>query len=232
MRKFCLIGGMGPQATMLYYSLINAKYRSLVSTENYPEFMIINMDLYLVDQFMEREDYSGLTDYLLEGLNRAHQCGAEFAAMVANTPHQVFPELVKRSPLKLISIVEATCRRAGNLNLTKSLLLGTKYTMQLDFYPSTMSKYGIEILVPSPEEQNYIHRKIFDELDQGIILDKTRDNFLEIIKHTEKSHNIDSVILGCTEIPLLLTENYIKNLVFLDTARIHVNEIVDEMLEK
>lgn len=228
MKKFCLIGGMGPQATILYYNLINAKYKSLVFSENYPEFMIINLDLYLVDQFMERRDYSGLSDYLLKALHRAYQDGAEFAAMVANTPHQVFPELAEVSPLKLISIVEVTCRRAGKQNLNKSLLLGTKYTMQLDFYPSAMSEYGIEIVVPSIEEQKYIHRKIFDELDKGLILDQTRDGFLEIINQIAENQNIDSVILGCTEIPLVLTEKDIKNLVVLDTARIHV----DEMLAK
>jgi aspartate racemase len=231
MKKFCLIGGMGPQATILYYNLINAKYRSLVRSENYPEFIVINMNLYLIDQFMEIEDYLGLTDYLLNALHRAYDCGTEFAAMGANTPHQVFPELREKSPLPLISIVKATGRRADKLNLKKSLLLGTKYTMQLRFYPQNMKEYGVEVVVPGEEEQNYIHRKIFSELDRGMILSETRSEFLNIVAKSQKKHRIDSVILGCTEIPLLISENNIEDIKVLNTAAIPVDEIVDEILK-
>lgn len=140
---------------------------------------------------------------------RAH---AEVALVAANTPHMVFDELQRRSPIPLVSIVEATCAEVAARGLRKPALFGTRFTMQSHFYPD-------DFVRPSAEEQDVIHGIYFGELVKGIFRDESRARLLAIIDAMLARHGIDGVILGGTELPLILHEAPVP---LLDTTRIHV----------
>ncbi|MCP4176592.1 MAG: amino acid racemase, partial [bacterium] len=156
--------------------------------------------------------------------------GAEFAVIASNTPHIVYNKLKSRSPLPLLSIVEATCREAKKLNLKNPGLLGTKLTMESDFYMKPFIKKGMSIAVPTKPEQKLIHHRLFSEIELGIFKDSTKKELLSIIKRMIKEDRIDSIILGCTELPLILTESQ-YNIPFLNTTAIHCNNIIEYCLK-
>ena len=160
--------------------------------------------------------------------------GAEIGAMASNTPHKIFDEIQNNTKLPLLSIVKATCDEARKKNLTRLLLLGTKFTMVSDFYLNQFNQFGIELVVPKNSEQDYIHDKIFKEIEHGELLADTRQRMLDIIdNHRDKI--LDGVIFGCTELPLLIHKDNI-DLYYLNTTQLHIDAIVracfDERQEK
>ena len=160
----------------------------------------------------------------MEALKRA---GAEFAAIASNTPHIVFDEVQARSPLPLVSIVEETCRKAKALGFKKPGLLGTGFTMRADFYRKVFSREGLPLAVPDEADIDLIHKRLFTEIELGIIKDSTRKELVDIIGSIVKKDGLDSIILGCTELPLILDKaGY--GVPVLDTTQIHVDAIVRE----
>ena len=135
MKTLGIIGGLGPESTVDYYQRIIALHRERMRDGHYPEFVIVSVDLRKGLDFMEAGDLSGMADFLLEAIGKLARAGAEFGIISANTPHIVFDEVAARSPIPLISIVEATCAAAKAQNLKRLALFGTRYTMQADFYP-------------------------------------------------------------------------------------------------
>jgi len=156
--------------------------------------------------------------------------GADFAALAANTPHAVFPELRDRASIPLISIVETACKGAEVKRLRRLGLLGTRFTMQGRFYAEVFDRAGLEIVVPAPEEQAYVHDRYMNELVRGVFLDGTRDQMLAITRRLRSEEAIDGLILGGTELPLLLRGPTAEGIPLLDTTMLHVEEIVAEML--
>jgi aspartate racemase len=161
-----------------------------------------------------------------EKLQRA---GVDFAALTANTPHIVFDELQQRTTLPLISIVEAACERTHSLGLKSVGLFGTRYTMQAPFYPKVFARTDVKLVTPIEEEQNYIHEKYFGELLKDVFLPETRAQFLHIADEMKARDGVDAVILGGTEIPLLLRTEEHNGIKLLDTTRIHVDRLISEM---
>jgi aspartate racemase len=143
----------------------------------------------------------------------------------------LFNEIQSKSPLPLISIVEAARNEAETLKVKKAGLIGTKFTMEASFYQDVFSKSGIQIVVPSPENIKIINEKLFSEIELGIFKDETRELMLGIIKNMIHSSNIDSLILGCTEFPIMFTEPKYFGIPFLNTTSIHVGEIVKKCIE-
>src|SRR5262249_27173759 len=148
---------------------------------HYPEFVIVNVDLRKGLDFMDAADLSGMAGYLLEGIENLARAGADFGIISANTPHIVFDEVAPKSPIPLISIVETTCATAKAQKLKRLLLLGTRYTMQADFYQKVFAREGIELLVPDLPDQDYLHEKYFSELVPGKFLPETRAGLLAIV---------------------------------------------------
>ena len=156
MKTLGIIGGLGPESTLDYYQRIIALFRERTGDRHYPEFVIASVDLRKGLDFMEANDLSGMGNFLLEAIGKLARAGVDFGIISANTPHIVFDEIASKSPVPLISIVEATCAAAKMQKLKRLALMGTRYTMQSDFYPKVFTRDGIELFVPEPHDQDYI----------------------------------------------------------------------------
>ena len=225
MKTVGVIGGIGPESTIEYYRLLVAAYRAQKPDGSYPPVIINSINLKAVVDLLEANDLAGVTDCFVAEIKKLAGAGAECGLLAANTPHIVFDEIRCRSPIPLVSIVEATCEAARLLGLKRLGLLGTRFTMQGNFYPNVFSKAEIALVVPQPDEQTYIHDKYMGELVKGIILPETRQRLLAIVDRLKERESIDGVILGGTELPLILGDVTDRGIPFLDTTRIHVQAI-------
>lgn len=224
-----ILGGTGPESTIDYYQQIIALYRRQRPDGSYPPLLINSIDLKRAVDLLTANDLAGLAAYLVEAFERLARAGADFGVISANTPHIVFDELRRRSPLPLISIVEATCRAAQAQGMKKVGLLGTRFTMTAGFYQKVFSEQGIALAVPGEEERAWVHEKYMGELVEGVFLPATREGFLKVMEGLKQREGIQGVILGGTELPLLLRDAACA-VPLLDTTRIHVQEIVAAML--
>lgn len=229
MKTLGLIGGTGPESTIEYYRLLVAKYREQADGHS-PPLIITSVDLKQMVEWMTAGNLAAVTDNLAAEFERLRNAGADFAALTANTPHIVFDELKQRSPLPLISIVEATCEEAQSRGLKTVGLFGTRFTMQAPFYPAVFSRAGIKLVIPNDTEQDYIHEIYLGELLKDLFLPETRARLLEIADEMKRRDNIEGLILGGTELPLVLRADEHNGMPLLDTTRIHVNKLVTEML--
>jgi aspartate racemase len=224
-----LIAGVGPESTIDYYREIIHEYRSRITDGSYPPLILNSVNLTKLLRLMNTNDLPGVAEYLVEEIDRLVRAGATFGAITANTPHIVFNEVQQRSAIPLLSIVEATCDQAKAMNLKRLALLGTRFTMQSNFYADIFIKEGLNLIVPNEAEQAYIHEKYFSELVLGTFLPETRERLISIADRMKEQEGIEGVILGGTELPLILQEPP-PGLVFLDTTKIHVQRIVDRLL--
>src|SRR5438093_8303671 len=167
MKTLGIIGGLGPESTIDYYQRLIALYRERTGDGSYPEFIINSVNLKKGLDFMAANNLAGMADYLLEGIGKLARAGADFGLIAANTPHIVFDDIAPKSPIPLVSIVEATCAAAKAQKLKRLALFGTRYTMEATFYPKVLSRERIELLVPDPQDQDYIHDKYLSELVPG-----------------------------------------------------------------
>ena len=230
MKTLGMVGGLGPESTIDYYQKIIALYRERNGDGSYPEFMINSINLTKGLNFMEVNDLAGMADFLLEAIRKLARAGADFGLISANTPHIVFDDVAPKSPIPLISIVEATCAAAKARNLKRLALFGTRYTMQANFYPNVFSREAIVLLVPEREAQDYLHKKYFSELVPGKFLPETRAGLLAIVDRMKAKSDIDGVILAGTELPLILRDPDHNGIPFLNTTKIHCEAAVDKML--
>ncbi len=230
MKKIGLIGGLGPEATVDYYKEIIKAFSFENEDLNYPEIIVYSVNMSEFIGLMKQKEYPKATFYLLEKLEALKRAGADFAAITANTPHLLFDELEKKSPLQIISIVEATCMEAVNRKLKRSGLFGTEFTMNASFYPDVFKKNDIEVIMPTQAEKEIINQKLFSEIELGIFKNETRNLLIEIIQKMVDEQQIDSIILGCTEFPLILNQSEYCGIPVLNTTQIHVNKIVERCL--
>lgn len=230
MKTLGIVGGLGPESTIDYYQKIIALYRERTRDGSYPEFMIASVNLRQGLNFMDANDLDGMAEYLVCAIAKLVRAGAEFGLISANTPHIVFDDVAPKSSIPLISIVEATCAAARTQNLKRLALFGTRYTMQATFYPKVFSREGIELLVPVPNDQDYIHDKYMNELVPGKFLPETRAGLLAIVDRMKAKSDIDGVILAGTELPLILRDPDYNGISFLNTTKIHCEAAVTEML--
>ena len=230
MKTLGLIGGTGPESTIDYYRLLTAQYREKADGAS-PPVIINSVDLQRMIAWMGANELDKVTDYLVEQFGKLEKAGVDFAALTANTPHIVFDEIKSRVNLPLVSIVEAACERAQALGFKSVGLFGTRYTMQAPFYPKVFSRTDIRLVTPNAEEQDYIHEKYFGELLKDTFLPETRAKFLNIADEMKTRDGVEAIILGGTEIPLLLRTEEHNGIQLLDTTRIHVDRLIEEMLK-
>ena len=166
---------------------------------------------------------------MLQGFGKLARACADFGLISANTPHIVFEEVASKSPIPLISIVEATCAAAKARKLKRLALLGTRFTMQGTFYSKVFTREGIDLVAPDAKDQEYIHDKYLNELVPGKFLPETRDGLLAIVDRMKAKDNIDGVILAGTELPLILRDADHRGILLLDTTKIHCQAAVAEM---
>jgi len=230
MKTVGIIGGIAPESTIEYYRLIIASYREKTRDGSYPPIIINSIDMKRMLDLIAAQDFAAVTKYLLGEVKNLAKAGADFGLLASNTPHIVFEDIARQSPIPLVSIVNAACETAKVSGLRKVGLFGTRFTMQGQFYPEVFSKQGIAIIIPSSEDQAYIHDKYMSELVNGIFLPETRERLLAIVDRLKEKDAIQGLILGGTELPLILRDVTDRGIPFLDTTRIHVERAVAQIL--
>jgi aspartate racemase len=229
MRTIGIIGGLGPESTIDYYRSIIARYRARKPDGGYPRILINSLDVEKGIAMLDAGRLDDLADYLVAGLEALVRAGAELACIAANTPHLVFDAVQSRSAIPLLSIVRATCERAKALGLKRVGLMGTGFTMRASFYPDEFRRAGVALVVPQEAEREFIHTKYIGELLNNKFLPETRAAILRIADRMKAEDAIEALVLAGTELPLLL-RNSGSAIEFLDTTVIHVEAIVDELL--
>jgi len=231
MKKIGILGGMGPESTVEYYKRIIYGYKNITNNENYPQLFINSINMTEMLSYVANNDYEKLIKLLADEIHSLEKIGADFIAIASNTPHVVIDEVKQKTTVPIISIVEETCKYIKNSNLKKVLLTGTLFTMKNNFYKKSLEKYNIECIVPNDSEKIAIQNIIFPNLENGIIIDSDKLIFKEICNRIIKEENIDGIILGCTELPLMISKDDF-GINVLDTMGIHIKSIVEIMVDK
>jgi len=219
MKKIGILGGMSYESTIRYYDLLLQKYFDEYNDYNYPEILIYSLNFQKVIDYELGNDKPKYVEYLMSGINSLQNGGADFIIMAANSPHAVYDDLIQKANLPILSIVEATAEKALEMRLNKLLLIGIKFTMQSSFYQRIFENSNMQVITPVDFEQDLIDKIIFDELVIGKFKNESKQKLLSIIHN----YKVDGVILGCTELPLILHKND-SNTKLLDTIEIHVEK--------
>jgi aspartate racemase len=222
-----LVGGLGPESTVDYYERI-IKGWERVDPTTAPSIVIDSLDPQRALRLVGA-DQQAFFEYLLTSVRRLLGAGVDFIAITANTPHLVFDELAAESPVPLLSIVEVCAEAARKRGLHRLILLGTRFTMEAEFYPKVFARYGLTVLKPNDADITWVHEHYVGELLKGNFRDETREQFKDLIERLRDEHSVEAVILGGTELPLLLTAPQVAGLPLLDTTALHVNAIVEQL---
>ena len=232
MKLIGIVGGIGPESTIDYYRLFISTYRERRPDGGYPPVVINSIDLARALKLVSSNDLAGLAAYLLEEVRRLARAGATHGLLSSNTPHIVFDDIRRTSPIPLISIVETACRAAVERKLKRAGLFGTRFTMQGGFYQRVFAREGITVAIPGSEDQEFIHDTYLNELVNGVVLAATRERYIAIARRMKREQGIEALILGGTELPLLLRDAIGIDMMLLDTARLHVEAAVSELLSE
>jgi aspartate racemase len=230
MKTIGIIGGIGPESTIDYYRRLLAGHRAKRPGDPAPAIIINSIDVKKL-LALAAGQFDQLAQYLLDEIGRLARAGAQCGLLAANTAHVVFDQVAPLSPVPLVSIVSATCERARSLGLERLGLFGTRFTMQGPFYPQVFERAGLTLLTPAAAEQEYIHDRYMTELIPGQFLPQTRARLLEIASRMKQQEGIQGLILGGTELPLILTDSSPVGIPFLDTTAIHVDAILEYALQ-
>lgn len=228
MKKLGLIGGTGPESTIIYYKKIVYGANEKVGREFFPNISIESINVFDVLRFCSEKRYDDLSNYILKAIHNLVESGCDVVSLTGNTPHIVFEALQEKSPVPLISIIKATQEEASVQGLKKIGLLGTRFTMEEDFFKKPFRDVGIEVVAPKGKDLNFIAEKIASELEHGIVRQDTKAGFLKVIENLMIEEKIDSVALGCTELPLIF-DGLELPIPCLDTLEIHSRALLSAM---
>lgn len=231
MKKLGLIGGVGPESTIPYYKGIVYGVKERMGKPYLPPLTIESLSCFEVIRMSNENDTDALTAYLLAGIKNLAAAGAEIGALACNTGHLVFDALQKASPIPLISIVDAACAEAQRLGYKKVGLMGTAATMETNFFKKPFCKAGIEVITPNAQERAYIADRILNELEAGIVNASTAERVLKIAQRMAAQQQIETLVLGCTELPLLFAQCQAP-VPLLDTMQIHINALINAIMEE
>jgi len=230
LKKIGIIGGLSPESTIEYYKIITKSFNKLIGKSSFPYVIIDSLDLEKFTTMMEENDLEKVLTYLISSAENLVAGGAEVIIMATNTPHIVFNELEKRIKVPMLSIMDATAEEITKKGQKKVGLIGTKFTMNSSYYQDAFNKYGIKIIVPNQTDKEIINKILYNELTFHIIKDDSRNKYLEVIQRLHQS-GAEGVILGCTEIPLLVQQKDCKIPVF-DTTTIHAEATLKYAMKK
>jgi aspartate racemase len=229
MKTLGIVGGIGPESTVDYYRSLIQMWREETQDESAPSILINSIDLKKMLDLIAANALSEVVAYLSGEMQRLARAGADVGLFAANTPHIVFDELERQSPIPLISIVEATRDVAEQLGLRRLGLFGIRFTMRGRFYSEVFSKAGITLIIPDESEQAYIHEIYINELVKGVFLPETRERLLAIADRLANEEQAQGLILAGTELPLILREARC-GIPLLDTTQIHVKAALRRLL--
>ncbi|WP_040660285.1 aspartate/glutamate racemase family protein [Neisseria shayeganii] len=225
MKTIGIIGGMSPESTVLYYQIINRSVNARLGGNHSADIVMHSVDFERIVALQKAGDWAAAGAILADSARRLAACGAEVLVLATNTMHKVAPAIEAAVSIPLLHVVDATAAAIRAQGLDTVALLGTRFTMSDGFYRERMQRLGIATLVPTPEEQDAVHRIIFDELCLGHIESRSKTRYLDIIAGLQ-AQGAQGVILGCTEIGLLLqAEDCVLPL--FDSAEIHALSAVE-----
>jgi aspartate racemase len=227
-KRIGIIGGLSPESTILYYKTIIEEYRRRFNDEHYPEIIIYSIDFEEFTRAVDEGRDHDAIELLMNAINRLAYAGVDFAIISANTPHKYFNILVKRSPIPILSIIDALAESIIRDGLKRIGLLGTKYTLTQGFYAEGLRRYGIEAIIPDREDIELVNNIIYEELVKGIIRDSSRRIIYNIIDRLI-ANGAEGVALACTELPLIVRQDDLRVKIY-DTARIHAIKALEYAL--
>jgi len=228
-KKIGILGGLTPESTITYYMHIVHRYHELYGNHGYPETIIYGVSFQQYEDWMNQEDWDSIEKALLKGLKSLKLAGADFAVIATNTMHILFEKLQAQVDIPLISIVDATAEAIKKEGFSKVGLIGTQFSMTKPFYREGLANHGIEVLTPDKEDRDYIVKVIFEELSIGKLTEESRKGYLEIIDKLV-AEGAEGIVLGCTEIPLLIRQKDTSVKVF-DTATVHAEKALQYAIQ-
>ncbi len=231
MKKLGILGGMGPESTLVYYKEITEKFSKRDPNGYFPALSIETVNMYEMLGYCKAGKYRELTDYLLQGIFNLEKSGADFIILASNTPHVVFDLLEEKAHVPLLSIIEPAFQAVQKKGFRKIAWLGTAFTMEQPFFRKKFIENGIEAIIPNETERKYIDHVIADELEFGIVNSESKSRIDSIINRMILEEKIEAVILGCTELPLMYADEKIPVPAF-DTLQYHIDGIIDYMFQE
>ncbi|MDZ7722321.1 MAG: amino acid racemase [candidate division KSB1 bacterium] len=224
-----MIGGLGPQATIYYYQRMIDQFQNTYDKTGFPHIIIESLNIKTCLELSSNGRWDDLAKGLTERCDALLNAGAHFGLIASNTPHKVFDQIQSQTRLPLLSILDTTRTYLQEHRFKKPLLLGTGFTMKSDFFTKILKQVNIHPVVPDEESIVWIHDKIFSEIEFNIIKPETKKRFIEIIEKHRRMDHVDCVILGCTELPLII-QSRDTDLPRVDTAEIHADSAVSRYL--
>lgn len=225
MKTIGLIGGITWHSTVDYYRFMNQQVNERLGGDTTAKIILHSLNYSEIKKLTQAGDWNGIIAILVEAAKKIEVAGADCLLLGANTMHHIAEEIVAAINIPLIHIADATAKAIREKNITIVALLGTKYTMQFDFYKNKMALYGIKTLIPDESGVEEINKSIYEELGKGVLLPETKQKYLDIINKLIQQ-GAEGVILGCTEIPLLIKQEDCPVPVF-DTTLLHATAAVD-----
>ncbi|WP_299180587.1 aspartate/glutamate racemase family protein [uncultured Aquimarina sp.] len=229
MKTIGLIGGMSWESSAVYYELINKKIKDELGGFHSAKSIMVSVDFAEIEKLQRKDDWNGLTKYMIKSAKQLENAGADLIILCTNTMHLCSEEIVKNITIPFLHIADATGKKIKSKGLQKLALLGTKFTMERDFYRTILKKYGIDVIIPDVDDRELIHKVIYEELVLGNIQSNSREVYKHIIKDLENK-GAEGVILGCTEIPLLIKQQDVDIPIF-NTTKIHAERAVEIALK-
>ena len=222
MKTIGLIGGMSWESTVTYYKIVNEVIKEKLGGLHSAKVLLYSVDFQEIEACQAQGEWDKSARILAEAAMNLEKAGADFIVICTNTMHKVAPQIQKKIEIPILHIAEATAQELKEHQVAKVALLGTKYTMKQDFYKEKLIEAGIEVLIPDDEDVEVVNQVIYDELCLGIISQSSREQYLQIIEKL-KAKGAQGVILGCTEIGLLIQQKDTTLPVF-DTTQIHATK--------
>lgn len=226
MKKIGLIGGTGPESTLVYYKEINTICNKKCNGKDFPEMSIESLNLFKALELVKDDKLDELTDYIAEKIDNLVRGGAEIIALTAATMHVVYDRLKAKVSLPFISIPETVADEASARGYKKIGLLGTIFTMEQDYLKKPVEMRGVQVALPSEEDRKAVNSIIAGELEFGVVKPESVEKLIGVIKRMKTENKIEAVILGCTELPLALNE---KNCPVppLDIMQLHIEKLCE-----
>lgn len=229
MKKIGLVGGTGPESTLMYYKELNMRIDKMTGGRAMPDVAIESVNFRRTWNYVESGCYGELTDYLSEKVELLKNGGSEIVALTAGTMHVVFDEIESKTGVRLVSIPKAVAQESVRRGYKKVGLLGTIFTMEKDYMKRDLREAGVEVYVPGKAERELVAKRILEELEVGVVKDSTLEEFNRIIDAMKRKNGIEAVVLGCTELPLLLNDGN-SVLPCLDSVDIHIGELIRQAM--
>lgn len=231
MKKIGLLGGLSPESTVEYYKIINSEVRKVLGGCSSAELVMESFNFREIEQMQFAGDWDGLAQKLSIAAQNLEKAGAEYIVICTNLMHKVAPVIAESVSVPLIHMVDSVAKEIKKRKIDKVGLLGTIFTMEEDFYSKKLLDYGIETVIPDKSDRNEVSRVIYEELCCGKINENSKQRYLEIIDKMRDA-GAQGVILGCTEIPLMIDQDDMGSDIYLfNTTRIHAMSVVEKILE-